>query len=60
MDENNAMEQQLKQELVFLRHLFRVTVQNEDTQTARDEIATRILLVSSQLNDLVNCTFLGS
>jgi len=54
MDDEFALEQQLEQEIVFLRNLFRVAVQNDDSQAARDEIASRILIVSSQLNDLVN------
>ncbi len=50
-----SLEQSLRQELVFLRNLFRVTVTNNDTADARHEIATRILIVSTMLNDLVNC-----
>ena len=46
-------EQVLRQELAFLRNLFRIVVQAGDTQDARDEIATRIQLVSTRLNDLV-------
>ena len=49
-----ALEQELRQEIVFLRHLFRVAVESNDTADARHEIATRILLASTQLNDLVN------
>jgi len=51
MDEDIALSQQLEQEIVFLRNLFRCVVLN-DTVEAQHEIATRILLVSSQLNDL--------
>ena len=51
MDDEFALAQQLEQEIVFLRNLFRIVVQN-DTAEARNEIATRILIVSSQLNDL--------
>ena len=50
----DGAEQSLRQELAFLRNLFRVVVQAGDTQEARDEIATRILVVSTMLNDLVN------
>ena len=52
MDDEFALAQQLEQEIVFLRNLFRVVVLN-DTVEARHEIATRILIVSSELNDLV-------
>ena len=55
MDDIESLEQQLEQEIAFLRHLFRSIVQNDDTIAARHEIAGRILIVSSQLNDLVNC-----
>ena len=54
MDEDlESMRQELETEIAFLRNLFRVTVANDDTREARDEIATRILIASSQLNDLV-------
>ena len=53
MDDIEALEQQLVQEIAFLRNLFRVAVQNDDSQAARDEIACRILIASSELNDLV-------
>ena len=50
-----ALQQELEQEIIFLRHLFRVAVESDDTADAKHEIAVKILLVSSQLNDLVNC-----
>ena len=56
MDDEFALSQQLEQEICFLRNLFRSCVESDDTKTARDEIATRILLVSSQLNDLAYAT----
>ena len=54
-DDTEALAQQLVQEIAFLRNLFRSCVVNDDTADARHEIATRILLVSTQLNDLVAC-----
>ena len=54
-DDTVAIEQALSQEIVFLRNLFRVVVLN-DTLEARHEIATQILLVSSQLNDCAYAT----
>lgn len=54
-DDIEATTQQLEQEIAFLRNLFRSTVENHDTADARYEIATQILLASSQLNDLIKC-----
>jgi len=60
MDEDlESMRQELETEIAFLRNLFRVTVANNDTREARDEIATRILLASTKLNDLV-CSPVGA
>ena len=54
MDEDiEVLAEELRTEILFLRNLFRVTVANDDTREARHEIATRILLASTQLNDLV-------
>ena len=54
MDEDlEVMRLELEQEIAFLRNLFKATVQSDDTRAARDEIATRILLASTMLNDLV-------
>ena len=58
-DDTESMRLELEQEIRFLRNLFKATVANDDTREARDEIATRILIASSQLNDLV-CSPVGA
>ena len=52
-DDIEVMKQELETEIRFLRNLFKATVENDDSQAARDEIAMRILLASTMLNDLV-------
>ena len=51
-DDVEVMRLELEQEIAFLRNLFRSTVANDDTADARHEIASRILIASTMLNDL--------
>ena len=52
-DDIEVLKQELEAEILFLRNLFRSTVQSDDTADARHEIASRILIASTMLNDLV-------
>ena len=52
-DDVEVMRLELEQEIAFLRNLFKATIEADDTREARDEIASRILIASTMLNDLV-------